>query len=258
MTLSITKRGRTGPLVVLVHGWGFSGRVWDGIAVRLEGRLRCLAVDLPGFGHSPQLKSEYSLLSLSRLLSAELPADALWIGWSLGSLVAMQVAMDNPASVRSLLLVAGTPSFRRRPNWPHGVDPAVLEAFAQDLGTHYEQTLRRFILLQVRGSHAAREVARALRNQLEQEPRPAMPVLEAALEILQQTDLRQTLDTIRCPVSVLLGERDTLVPSAVSQHLKALRPEWQVQIVPGAGHAPFLSHPDLFCDHVRRLCHVPT
>ncbi len=258
MTLSVTSRGTAGPTVILVHGWGFSGRVWDGITARLEDRHRCLAVDLPGFGYTPPPESEYTLRSVVRQLTAELPTDALWIGWSLGSLVAMQAAMDNPASVRSLLLVAGTPSFRRRADWPHAVEAAVLEAFAQDLVQRYEQTLQRFILLQVRGSEAAREVARSLRNQLHQAPRPAMPVLEAALRILQQTDLRQRLGAIRCPVNVLLGERDTLVPRAVSEHLHTLRPEWRIEIIPGAGHAPFLSHPDLFCDRVRAISHVPS
>lgn len=255
MTLSIRRRGHTGPSLIFVHGWGFSGRVWDGIVARLEDRHRCLAVDLPGFGHSPALRGEYSLRSVAQHLVAELPSDALWIGWSLGSLVAMQAAMDNPSFVRSLVLVAGTPSFSQRSHWIHGVDPAVLETFGRDLVRHYERTLSRFIMLQIRGSEAAREVARSLRDKLGQAPRPRLQVLEAGLRMLRQTDLRKSLDAISCPVTVILGERDTLVPNEVSKDLQTLCPEWRIESVPGAGHAPFLSHPELFCERIIGVSH---
>ena len=167
----------------------------------------------------------------------------------------MQVAVDYPASVRSLVLVAGTPSFTRRPDWPHAVDPEVLEGFGRDLAQQYEQTLDRFVMLQVRGSERARELARSLRDRLARGTPPHTGVLEAGLRILRHTDLRPALGAIRCPVTALLGERDTLVPSEVSKDLHRLHPTWRIEVVAGAGHAPFLSHPDLFCDRILGVGH---
>ncbi len=256
MGLSVRCRGHADPPLILLHGWGFNARVWDDIVARLADQHRCLAVDLPGFGHSPVFDGEYSLRSLARQLADDLPADALWVGWSLGALVAMQVAVDHPAAARALVLVAATPSFRRRPDWPHAVDAGVLEGFGRDLVQRYEQTLERFITLQVRGSETPRPVARVLRHRLRQAPRPTVDVLQAGLKLLHEADLRKTLGLIRCPVNVLLGERDTLVPQEVRKAWHALQPAWQIDVIPGAGHAPFLSHLDLFCDHIAGVSRV--
>ena len=42
---------------------------------------------------------------------------------------------------------------------------------------------------------------------------------------------------------VLLGERDTLVPPECLADMLALRPDLQGTVLPGTGHAPFLSDP---------------
>ena len=250
MPLSVRRRGSAGPLLVFVHGWGFSSGIWDEVLARMQHRYRCLAVDLPGFGRSPPLACEYSLSVIGRELLDELPADALWVGWSLGALVAMQAALQRPAAVRALVLVAGTPSFVQRAGWRHGVAPAVLDGFRRDLKRDYRRTLGRFIMLQVRGSQAAREVGQALRHKLGQAPPPRTEMLAKALDVLQGTDLRHALGGISCPVTVLLGERDTLVPAPVSEDLHSLCPAWRVEVIPRAGHAPFLSHPELVCDRI--------
>ncbi len=257
MSLHVQRRGTRGPLLIFVHGWGFSGKVWETIMCRLQSTHRCLAVDLPGSGYSTLPDSEYSLPRIARLLSTDLPTGAVWIGWSLGAMVAMQVAIDHPASVASLVLVAGTPRFTRAHDWPWALEAKLLDRFGNDLLQQYEQTLMRFTLLQVRGSTAAKEVARSLRRQLTEVPAPSPEVLVAGLRLLRETDLRAALPAIACPVTVLLGERDTLIPSDVSKDLHTLRPEWTIEILPGAGHAPFLSHPGSFCDRLFGAAHVP-
>ncbi len=257
MSLHVHRAGTRGPLLVFVHGWGFSGKVWETITSRLASTHRCLAVDLPGSGCSTPLDSEYSLRSIARTLSADLPSEAVWVGWSLGAMVAMQVAADHPTSVASLVMVAGTPRFTRAHDWPWAVEAKLLDRFGNDLLQQYEQTLTRFTLLQVRGSTAAREVARCLRRQLTEVARPSPEVLAAGLRLLRETDMRAVLPAIACPVSVLLGERDTLIPSEVSKDLHTLRPDWTIEVLAGAGHAPFLSHPQGFCDRLFGLTHVP-
>ncbi len=256
MSLRVHRCGTSGPLLIFVHGWGFTGSVWESVMARLEASYRCLAVDLPGFGSSPPLECEYSLRNIAGKLAADLPPDARWIGWSLGSLVAMQVAIDHPSSVGSLVLVAGTPRFIRGNDWPQALDARLLDSFGRDLLQHYDQTLSRFIMLQVQGSSGARDVARSLRHGLRQAPRPRSEVLAAGLRLLRETDLRRSLSAISCPVTVLLGERDTLVPLGVGKDLQTLCPDWHIEIMPGAGHAPFLSNPELFCDRLTRASHV--
>jgi pimeloyl-[acyl-carrier protein] methyl ester esterase len=67
--------------------------------------------------------------------------------------------------------------------------------------------------------------------------------LQGGLQILKHTDLRAVLAQLTIPVSVILGDKDTLVPVSVAQQLQHLQPRLDVTILKGAGHVPFLSHP---------------
>ena len=162
MSLCMRRVGHGEPPLVFVHGWGFNGTVWESTVSRLKDQHVCLMVDLPGFGASAPLQSEYSLSVLSAALTKELPSEAVWIGWSLGGMVALQAAMDQPVSVSSLVLVASTPRFVQTPSWPHAVPSAVLQEFAAELKEDYEKTLGRFVALQARGSRNYRETVRNL------------------------------------------------------------------------------------------------
>ncbi|MDM8569389.1 alpha/beta fold hydrolase, partial [Thiotrichales bacterium HSG1] len=84
----IKQQGLGKPLILL-HGWGFNNNIWDDIAVDLAKDWRVYQVDLPGHGKSPMC--DYSLSSLTEQLAASLPNDAVWIGWSLGGLLAMNI-----------------------------------------------------------------------------------------------------------------------------------------------------------------------
>ncbi|MFZ1536057.1 MAG: alpha/beta fold hydrolase, partial [Chromatiaceae bacterium] len=62
-------------------------------------------------------------------------------------------------------------------------------------------------------------------------------------DLLRDSDLRPALGDLDCPSLWLLGARDTLVPPGVALDIAARLPEARVQVIPGAAHAPFLSHP---------------
>jgi pimeloyl-[acyl-carrier protein] methyl ester esterase len=172
-------------------------------------------------------------------------------------MLALQFAADSPDRVEKLILVAAGPRFTRTPDWPYGVDPALLEQFARDLEHDYEDTLRRFIGLQVRGSEHARETHRFLRHRLLGIGRPDPGALRGALSILRDADLRPALARIACPLLLIGGEHDTLVPPVAGLAVQQLMSEFEGGaewvMIPGAGHAPFLSHPEPFLRAVTRF-----
>jgi pimeloyl-[acyl-carrier protein] methyl ester esterase len=51
------------------------------------------------------------------------------------------------------------------------------------------------------------------------------------------------LPVIRCPVLLLMGERDPLVPAAAGRQTAQMSPGARLELIAGAGHAPFLVHP---------------
>jgi pimeloyl-[acyl-carrier protein] methyl ester esterase len=251
MTL-FTQTSGSGPDLVLVHGWGLNGGIWDTLAPLLAPDFRVTRVDLPGHGRSVWQADE-GLDGLARAVLEHVPERAAWLGWSLGGLVAARAALIAPERVERLVMVAATPSFVRRPDWSRAMAPEVLEAFADDLRRDYRRTLQRFLALQVHGSDAADVVLRELRARLLQHGQPSPEALWAGLEILRTTDLRARLADIACPVLFLMGARDTLVPAVAAERAAARLPNARVEVITGAGHAPFLAAPAIVAERVENF-----
>jgi pimeloyl-[acyl-carrier protein] methyl ester esterase len=142
--------------------------------------------------------------------------------------------------------VAGTLRFVDAPDWPHAVQGRTLEQFGRALKGDHRATLDRFLLLQVRGSDEGKATLRDLRRRLAAAPEPCPEALEAGLALLASVDLRAEAAELGVPSDWLLGERDTLAPVGAAAELERLVPGARVRPIPGAGHAPFLSHPAEF------------
>jgi pimeloyl-[acyl-carrier protein] methyl ester esterase len=237
-----TQTSGEGPDLVLVHGWGLHAGIWDPVVPLLEPCFRVTRVDLPGHGRSAW-QGQADLAAVTGAVLEVAPPKAAWMGWSLGGLVAAQAALTAPERVRQLVLLASTPSFVRRPGWQSAMLPVLLDTFAADLEADYSGTLNRFLSLQVRGSEDGAAVLRTLRAKLLEHGKPSAQALHAYLGLLRRTDLRDRLGAIRCPVLLLMGERDTLVPAAAGQQAAQLFPDARLQLIAGAGHAPFLVQP---------------
>jgi pimeloyl-[acyl-carrier protein] methyl ester esterase len=244
-----TETSGTGPDLFLVHGWGLNGAIWSDLRAKLEQDYRVTAVDLPGHGRSPG--GSFDLDSASTALREAAPPRAHWIAWSLGGLLALRAAHSAPEHIASLTLVAGSPRFVQAPDWPHAVPAAVLARFLDELQQDYRATLNRFLALQVRGSTAAGDALRVLRRQLFAHGEPDPAALAAGLAILRDADLRPEVDGMTLPLQFIMGERDTLISPAAARACAVRKPGTHLEMIVGAGHAPFLSHPREFLAALR-------
>ncbi len=234
-----------GAELVLLHGWGMNADVWDGVAPALAGSHRVTTVDLPGHGRSGEA-GDYSLPAQAQRVAQILPPQCTLVGWSLGGLLALQVALDFPRRIEALVLVASSPRFVRGDDWPDAMQAEVLQGFAAELQTDFNKTIRRFLAIQALGSEHAREELRLLRERVFAHGEPDRQALASGLDILMTADFRDRLSRIQCPVLLLSGERDTLFPVQAAQRTRGLLREATLRVVRGAGHAPFLSHPGEF------------
>lgn len=251
MSLHVASRG-AGADLVLLHGWGMHGGVWEGVVDKLSESFRVHVVDLPGHGESVDI-APYSLERVAEAVAAAVPSRAHWCGWSLGGLVALEAAQHFPEQVARLVLVASTPCFAKRDDWSCAVAPEILGEFADSLMGDYEGTLKRFLSLQVRGDEAAKAVLRDLRDSLFTRGRPAEQALRGGLEILAGSDLRDRAAGVAQHSLVIHGERDQLVPLPAGEWLARNLPVAKLAVVKGAAHAPFLSHPDEFVSMVNNF-----
>ncbi len=246
--------GRTtgsGPDWLLLHGWGLHSGVWSGIEEGLAASRRVTLVDLPGHGRSRSTAAG-GLADAAAEAADWLQPGSVVMGWSLGGLLALRMALDRPEHIAGLVLVAATPRFVQGPDWPHAVAPDVLEGFRTELAADHQRTLNRFLALQARGSETAREDTRRLREQLREGGEPEPDGLARGLEWLADSDLRAELGAIDVPVHLIGGERDTLVPPAALEATAADLERAMVSVIPGAGHAPFISHRAAFLETLEK------
>lgn len=234
--------------LVLLHGWGMNSLVWDDVMPSLLKRCRVTLIDLPGLGRSPVPGGEYDLPYLARHVLSVAPEKALWMGWSLGGLVATQIAVSHPQRVLGLVNVCSSPSFVGRENWAAALPEKVLDGFIAIFDEDYEGTLARFLALQAKGSATIKADIRRLKELVYFHGLPARQALRGGLKILRHSDFRAEVGSLSCPSLYILGRRDNLVPAAVAEDLKKVHPGSDIAMIEEVSHLPFLQSPDAFLD----------
>jgi pimeloyl-[acyl-carrier protein] methyl ester esterase len=227
--------------MVLLHGWGFHSGVWQKDFTRhLETQCHLHYLDLPGFGKSPAPKAKLSLDHIVNYVLDNSPEKATYLGWSLGGLVSMKIAIDYPERIEQLITIASTPKFTATNDWP-GMSSETLEKFSVSLEQDYTSTINQFITLQFQGSNTHHANIRALKQLVHNTEKPNKHALKDSLHILKETDLRDQLRRIQCPQLNLLGRCDRLVPVTMTEKLNTLSPNADIRIIPKTSHAPFIS-----------------
>lgn len=237
--MHITKHGKGYPLV-LFHGWGFDGLIFNDLVLSLVNlKFQLYVVDLPGFGLTP-------LMSFDDFLSAlldKLPNKFAISGWSMGGLWATKLCVEADSRVSHLINIASSPCFIKKNNWS-GIELSVLDKFYKQLRISPEKTLEEFILLQT----GDRSFIKPKSNLLVENG------LKFGLDTLLNWDLRDALTEIKIPVCYVFGRRDAIVPRRVMQHMQINYPDFRYVLLNDAAHVPFLSHQDEIVNLLKEIC----
>ncbi len=251
MSLFIETRGHGPVPLVLIHGWAMHGGVFAPLAAALEDTCTLYLVDLPGHGRSRDCGLPLEPFAIARTIAEAVPP-AVWLGWSMGGLVALAAAREATIATRGLAMLCATPKFVRSEDWPQGSDGALVHQLALDLETDYHATLERFLALEAMGSADPRAELRRLRDSVFAHGEPDLRVLQEGIALLEHTDWRGELATLCLPNTWIAGRRDRLVhPDAM--RWSATRAQGDFHEIAHAGHAPFLGHVDAVVDALRPL-----
>jgi malonyl-CoA O-methyltransferase len=240
------------PTWVLINGWGSHSSLWQDFLASHTGPVMLLDVSLTE--SDPLLTDGQSWLDWVNAACSRVPHNSVLIGWSLGAMLATQIAARVPERVRALITLACNPCFVARPDWSEAMAPEVFNQFCADFAAQPDKTWTRFCGLQAQGDVARKEVAYRLKQQ---EPPSASiaPIWQQQLSWLMQIDnsqllARQLRENVSCPQLHLFGEMDGLVPATVAPELRTLLADsvgrlglHEVQVLPGLGHAPHVSAP---------------
>ncbi len=244
--------------ILLIHGWAMNSSVWTDIADTLTQHYPqklIRAVDLPGYGYSADSSpAEYSTIALAKIIEPLLQGkQTTIIAWSMGGLIAIELSAKQNSTIEKLILVSSSPCFVQTDDWKTAVEAKVFETFGQSLSQNHQLTIKRFLAIQAMGSRTAREDIKTLQKQLLLRGEPDIKALESGLQLLLNEDKRAQLKTIdSIPIILISGNRDTLIPIQGLEQL-AKQENTSLFIISGAGHSPFISHPEEFKQILKKV-----
>jgi pimeloyl-ACP methyl ester carboxylesterase len=255
----------SGPAVVCVHGLAGSAVNWSAVAPLLTSRCRLLALDLPGHGLTRSLGRGTDVPALRALLHRFIEAvpagPVMLIGNSMGGMICLLEASTAPATVTGLVLVDpvlplvpalpdrfvtpmlaayATPGLGpllmrlRRHTSPEALVASVLSLCCVDSSRVPADVLAQHVMVArqaLKSPEAEREIAASARSMI------------AAFGDLRGGPYRRAIRSITCPVLLLHGVRDRMVPIAVARAAARANPAWTLIEMPGVGHVPQLEAP---------------
>lgn len=234
--------------IVLLHGWGLNSNVWlpflKLFSEQNNANFQLITIDLPGFGDNSTVNIEpYDLTNICYYIEQTIDKPAIYLGWSLGGLIATQMAINHPNKVLALITVASSPYFVEESinNWP-GIKTTVLDNFHNQLSQDTEKTIRGFLKIQAMGSPHIRQDLKKITTLVMAQNLPSQKTLSDSLTLLSQCDLRQSLLSIKQPFLRLYGQNDSLVPKGAIKIINLLAPQSDDYLFSKASHAPFISH----------------
>jgi pimeloyl-[acyl-carrier protein] methyl ester esterase len=219
--------------LVFFHGWGATGRVWEGQVAALGHRLTVLTPTVP----------VWEAGWFSDFLR-ELPLqNCLLVGWSLGGMLLLEALSGLTDPSPGGLVLVGVPAvFTRRPDYPWGQPPAMVRAMRRTLAANPRQVLAAFAEQCLAPGEAA--LVCQARAAFAGPTDPAS--LAAGLDYLLTRDLRTLLHRLPAGAVVIQGQEDRIVPPGQGRFLEEQLAGARLNLLPGAGHLPFLTQAAAF------------
>jgi pimeloyl-ACP methyl ester carboxylesterase len=249
--------------IVFIHGLAGSWQNWLENIPHFARDRRVIALDLPGFGHSPMPAETISISGYGRIVEAvldELGAEgAEIVGNSMGGFIGAEVAIQFPERVKRLVLVSSA-GLTVRPKRNDHVFAAlrrtenVLAFYSGWFAARSEVLARRprmrRVMMDMVTAHADRLPAPLIAEQVKGSGKPGFM---DALDTLTSYPIRDRLGEITCPTLVIWGTRDRLVPVQDAFAFEELIPDARAIVWADTGHLPMLERPDAFNEVVERF-----
>ena len=236
----INKRGK-GKAVVLIHGWGFSGKIWEDLLEGMKNKYKFFIIDLPGMGDSSIIKP-YKIDNLIKEIHKQIPNKVTMIGWSLGAQIAMKYSLKYPRNINHLICISSTPCFIKKPGWDYGVDKNFFIKFKKELSSNWQKALKNFFLLQLIRNKKYKNILMRFEKYFIKIKPPTKEGLEKALNLLEDIDLRDDVERINTSTLIITGKKDMVCSYKASIWLQSAIKGSQIFLFDSSGHIPFINH----------------
>lgn len=259
ISTSVLEGGEGDPMVLL-HGPGGYGAMWQQVIPDLTTTHRVLAPDLPGHGTSTvadgRLDAARVISWLGELIEHTCPTPPILVGQLVGGAIAARFAAEYGDRLERLVLVVplGLAPFQPSPAFAEALTGFLAHPSADthddlweycvfDLDALQRQPAARWELMKAYNLDRAASVLDALQALMEQFGFPAIP--------------EDVLARIAVPTSLLWGRHDSIVPLRVAE-AASTRYGWPLHVIENAGNEPAIEAPHAFLRAFRSALEAPT
>ncbi|MFD6440841.1 alpha/beta fold hydrolase [Peribacillus sp. NPDC060186] len=176
---------------------------------------------------------------------ASIDGPVFLLGWSLGSLLSLELASSYREKIKGFILVGATSRFITSENYSFGWDPRMVERMKKQLQRNKEKTLTSFYEAMFSESEKEEGFYHQFTSTIQREFHgDDVFSLLVGLDYLLQKDVRVKLDQIEAPFLLIHGREDKICPLEASSFIKEnLGGKAEFHIMEGSGHIPFFTKP---------------
>ncbi len=233
--------------VVFLHGFPFSHTMWLDQLKAVRGFCRAVAYDLRGHGMSDIGDGQYSVEGhvddlIALLDTLHVPQAAL-VGLSMGGYITLRALERNPERFLAAILCdtrSEADSTEARLRRFAGVKAVKLEGSAA-----FAESFVKSIFAE---STFSRNPAAIAHIHQTIESTPPLSIAGTLLALASRTDTTPSLEKIRIPVLIMVGEKDPVTPVEASRAMHERIPRSELVVIPDAAHMSNLENPGLFND----------
>lgn len=233
LNIEYTEMGQ-GQEVLLLHGWGSSFDVYNGVMNTLKDRCRLIALNFPGCGNSDTMHSPWNLddycnfvMKFIKLLNLNNP---ILIGHSHGGRVILKLTASGMLNPPKIILLDSA-----------GLIPK--KSLKQKLRAKSFKAIKTVLSLPVVKNYSEDLLNKARRHYGSADYNAAPEVLRKTMVSLVNTDLRDILHQIKCPTLLIWGENDTATPLSDAKIIESKISDAGLCVIKGAGHYSFCENP---------------
>jgi len=229
------------PYLIMLPGFGMNSSVWKRISGFLSKDFELIFIEwsnvdlLDGFK-----KKVINIIEEKHLTSFSL------LGWSLGSLVAQEIVLNNLWNINNLILIGGTSSFiqHKEDGYNSGWNKRIVERMKLQLYKNSNETLFNFYDSLFSDEEKEKGYNKEFLKIMEDNIKiQSVDSLALELDYLIQKDLRNKLVDINIPLLMIHGEEDKICPIDATLYIKNILTHSSIEIIKSGGHIPFFTNP---------------
>ena len=240
--------------IVFAHPVLFDSTVFDHLVSELAGDFHLIVLDIHGHGESgyrTPLTLEDLATDYYQLLTRLGISKFTWVGYSIGGMIGMRLALEHPDVIESLILMATTarldPPQIRDQTWP------LWEMFRAGHREHIVDAALRFFFAATTFGSQPRLIAKYRNKVTHYNQVQAEAMFEVARAVFDRTDISDQIDAIKVPTLAIAGREDPLATPGELEVIISRIPNARLAIVDETSHLLVVEKPQEIAQLVREF-----